>query len=306
VRVYRTPPYNSWDPSIVIFISFVVFFAMILSDAGYGLVMAALSLLFWRRMGRSEGGRLFRPLMLSLSVATIGYGALAGSYFGVTPAAESFLGRLHIIQIDDFDSMIHLSTIVGVLHIVMANMISAWQARRSPTALRPVGWVIAIVGGTLLYEQSVFASAPPWLSPVGTSMIGAGLALIILFASDRPLRPSPFKALFLRLVDGLLAATEVSKAFGDILSYLRLFALGLSSAYLAITFNEMAQGLIDSYQNMGIVAAIFILLLGHLLNFALCLMAGVVHGLRLNFIEFFNWSLTEDGYPFRPFLRKAG
>ncbi len=82
----------------------------------------------------------------------------------------------------------------------------------------------------------------------------------------------------------------ISRIFGDALSYLRLFALGLASASLALTFNQLAQDVYHSLPGMGLFLSLLIILVGHLLNLMLCLMSGVVHGLRLNFIEFFHWS----------------
>jgi V/A-type H+-transporting ATPase subunit I len=102
----------------------------------------------------------------------------------------------------------------------------------------------------------------------------------------------------------MMQFTNVSKAFGDVLSYLRLFALGLASAQLAVTFNGLAADA-SNRGGIGLLLAILILLAGHTINFLLGLLGGVVHGLRLNCIEFFNWSLTEEGYAFEPFRRKA-
>ena len=92
--------------------------------------------------------------------------------------------------------------------------------------------------------------------------------------------------------------------FGDVLSYLRLCALGLSSAKLAETFNSLARGAWDN-AGVGVIAAIAIVILGHTLNLLLGIMSGVVHGLRLNCIEFFKWSLPEEGYLFTAFAKKG-
>ena len=85
VTFYMTPGYQTWDPSGITFVSFVFFFAMILADAGYGAVLGLALMLSWSKMGRSSSGRRFRPLLLSVAVASLGVGALFGSYFGVTP-----------------------------------------------------------------------------------------------------------------------------------------------------------------------------------------------------------------------------
>jgi V/A-type H+-transporting ATPase subunit I len=111
------------------------------------------------------------------------------------------------------------------------------------------------------------------------------------------------RSALLRLLDGVRALTGVTRVFGDVLSYLRLFALGLASASLALTFNDLARQA-GQVQGMGLLFAILILLVGHLLNLLLALMSGVVHGLRLNYIEFYNWALSGEGYAFQPFKKK--
>jgi V/A-type H+-transporting ATPase subunit I len=106
-----------------------------------------------------------------------------------------------------------------------------------------------------------------------------------------------------RLMHGFLGLTKISGAFGDILSYLRLFALGLASASLATAFNNMAAGIHSGMPRIGLLFALLVLLLGHSLNLLLGISSGVIHGLRLNVIEFFNWGLKDDGRRFAPFRR---
>jgi len=103
---------------------------------------------------------------------------------------------------------------------------------------------------------------------------------------------------------GLQGLVGLSKQFGDLLSYLRLFALGLASASLAATFNGLAADLQAAIPGLGLLLALIILLFGHGITFLLGIMSGVVHGLRLNYIEFFGWGLTEEGYPFRSFAKR--
>lgn len=105
------------------------------------------------------------------------------------------------------------------------------------------------------------------------------------------------------VLQGAKSLTQVTKLFGDVLSYMRLFALGLASASLAITFNQLAQANIN-LGGIALVGGILILLFGHLVNLLLAIMGGVVHGLRLNFIEFYNWSEPGEGYPYAPFETK--
>jgi len=107
----------------------------------------------------------------------------------------------------------------------------------------------------------------------------------------------------LKVFDGLKNLTRVTKIFGDILSYLRLFALGLASASLALTFNHLAADA-RQVEGLGLLYSLLIVFAGHTLNLLLSLMSAVVHGMRLNCIEFFNWGLTEEGFPFKAFAKK--
>ena len=100
-----------------------------------------------------------------------------------------------------------------------------------------------------------------------------------------------------------MGLTNVTGAFGDVLSYLRLFALGLASGSLATQFNQMSASLVESMPGIGFLIAILVLILGHAVNLSLGLASGVIHGLRLNVIEFFKWGLKEEGRPFRPLKR---
>jgi V/A-type H+-transporting ATPase subunit I len=105
-------------------------------------------------------------------------------------------------------------------------------------------------------------------------------------------------------VDGFKGVAGLSKAFGDVLSYLRLFALGLASIKLAEAFNGLAAKSL-SFKGVGILLALVVLLVGHSINLIMGIMGGVVHGLRLNVIEFFNWSLRGEGEQFHAFAVKG-
>ncbi|MGD8590178.1 MAG: V-type ATP synthase subunit I [Chromatiales bacterium] len=299
VAFYQVPSYWAWDPSRVLFFSFALFFSMILSDAGYALVLGALLALGWRRLGRSPSGTRLRNLASVLVVGSLVWGVLVGSYFGVQPPPQSLLARFYLFDIHDFSIMMEISVGIGVLHLVLANaqmvLIQGWS-RAGRVA---VGWILVMLAGYALW---LAGDAHPQLARLSTYLIGASLLGILLLASDRPL-DSP-AALALRLLDGLTDLTGITKVFGDVLSYLRLFALGLASASLALTFNGLAEQVRSEVEGLGLLLAILILLIGHALNLALAVMSGVVHGLRLNFIEFYNWALSGEGYPFHAFRKK--
>ena len=295
---YQTPGYRAWDPSLVVFFSFCFFFAMILSDAGYALVLLGLLVGYWAKLGRSAGGRRFRVLGACLCGSALVWGVLSGGYFGRTPAPGSGLDALHLIDLNDFESMMRLSIVIGALHIVLANGVTAYLNRHDlGLCLSKLGWIAAVAGGLLAW-----LGAGGDLTSAGFYLLAGGLAAVFWFSGRRPCDSA--KGLLLRGLDGLQALTNVTKAFGDVLSYMRLFALGLASASLALTFNQLAAQVNAALPGLGLFISILILLLGHSLNLALSIMSGVVHGLRLNFIEFYNWGMSEEGYPFKAFARK--
>jgi len=297
IQFYQTPAYRSWDPSVVVFFSFAIFFAMILSDAGYAAVFAILLAFKWKKLGHSIQGSRLRTLATVTLVFSAIWGVLTGGYFGYSPKPESFAGWFKILDLNDFDSMMTLSITVGVLHIILANLIKAYQLRETKNAFAALAWVLLVLGGYFL-----------WLSIAGTLPIAYGLLvvggiLLLSFSGERQLiRPIDY---IWQLFDGIRNMAGVTKIFGDILSYMRLFALGLASASLALTFNQLAEQVYGSVTGLGLLLSILILIIGHSLNLILCLMSGVVHGLRLNFIEFYSWSVSDEGYAFKVFSKKG-
>ncbi|GJL49191.1 MAG: V-type ATP synthase subunit I [Nitrospirales bacterium] len=296
VSFYITPGYRSWDPSTIVFISFAVFFAMILSDAGYAALLGLFLLFMWRSLTRTPTSLKYRNLFLALVLTSTVWGILAGSYFGIQPGPETLLAKLKIFDVSNSENMILLSILMGVVHVLMANLVEAYRNRRSQEAFSRVGWVLLILGATGFWLSSQKVLPPNWEAISPWIMAGGGLS-ILLFKNPHP-------KLSKRLWGGLLELARLPNAFGDILSYLRLFALGLASASLAMAFNNLAVEAARTFHGFGMLIALFILVLGHGLNFSLAIVSGFVHGLRLNFIEFFNWSLSEEGYPFRAFAKK--
>jgi V/A-type H+/Na+-transporting ATPase subunit I len=300
IEFYTTPAYRLWDPSRAVFFCFALFFAMILSDAGYAALLGVLLAVLWRRMGATAAGRGLRVVFLALVALSIVYGVLVGAYFGVEPPAGSWLASLHVLSANDQRLMMWIAIAVGAVHLAYANLVTAWVRRRSASAFAALGWIAVILGGFLV--------AIHWSYPAFTSLARGGLwamwvggPAILLFSSREPLSLAP-AALLHRLLEGLKGLTELSKAFGDVLSYLRLFALGLASIKLAEAFNSLAA---MSWGGVATILGVLVLLVGHSINLAMGIMGGVVHGLRLNLIEFFNWSLPEEGERFRTFERKA-
>lgn len=294
VTFYLVPGYGLWDPSAAVLLAFATFFAMIVADAGYALVLAVLLAVFWRRLSRSRGGRRLRAMAATCTAAALGWGVLAGSYFGISPTS-GVLAWLHVVQVSDTTAMMKLSVAVGVAHIAAANLALAWNARGSVRALASLGWVSLLAAGTLAWIATETGARA--LLTAAAFLGGAGAVAILTCSSSQhnPLH---------RIAEGLLSLTRVVGLVGDVLSYLRLFALAFAGASLAAALNQIASLAGAAVPGASLPVAGLVLLIGHGMNFALGVASGVVHGLRLNFIEFFNWGLGAEGRPFRPFEKK--
>lgn len=304
VTFYKTPDYRAWDPSAIAFISFALFFAMILADAGYAILLGVGLGLFWKKLGATVEGRRGRVVLSTVIGFSLIYGIIVGSYFGFAPSKESLLGKLMILDAQSSDVMMPISILIGVAHIALANLSNAWLYRGHRKSFGPLGWVLVLVGGTFYGVGMMLLNEQAILMTLGAIMFILGLVFVFFFTSERPFRTLNIKTHLLRIFDGIVGLTEISGLFGDVLSYLRLFALGLSSAKLAETFNSLASDVWGS-AGLGMLFAIVILFLGHSLNLLLGIMGGVVHGMRLNCIEFFKWGLPDEGHPFKAFEKKA-
>lgn len=285
VRFFTTPAYRSWDPSAAVMLSFVLFFAMILGDAVYGAILCVSLALGWRTMGRRPELRRLRTLSVLLALATTVWGVITGSYAGMPPPT-ALLAGLKFAPAEDHQLMLRISLGIGIGHLILANALAAWALRGSARAFARLGWI------------AVFLAAPLWLvgHEIAYASGGAGLILVILFTSDK-------RAIGARLGEGAMSLPRLVGVLGDTLSYLRLFALGIATASLAIAFNQLA-GNVTKVPGTGVVLGFVILVCGHGINILLGVAGGVIHGLRLNYIEFFGWGLWGDGQPFQPFQRR--
>ncbi|SDU02741.1 V-type ATP synthase subunit I [Stappia sp. ES.058] len=296
VQFYQTPGYRSWDPSSVVYVSFIVFFGMIMTDAGYGLFLLVLLFLLRGRFQGSALGRRMVRLGYWLAVSTMAFGVATGSYFGWQPPGGGLIAHAAFIDLSDIDAMMRLTVTIGVAHVVAANVLNAWNAGSLAGRLVPAGWCCAAFGGLLVYLTGGAQTA------AGIALAGVGVVLVVAFGGE--VRVTSLSTFARRLGGGLLSGARVVNLFSDVLSYMRLFALGLAAASLAGTINMLAEQVRHAVPGVGVLVAITVLVIGHAVNMGLGIVAGTVHGLRLNVIEFFNWGLKGEGRPFRPFRKE--
>lgn len=289
------PGYREVDVSIYFLVAFALFFAMLVGDAGYGLVFLLVAFLFRKKMTSQ-----MRILIYVLSGATMLWGVLSGTYFGAEQiAALPFLNTLVLPEIasfgvDNIPFMMHLSFLIGAIHLTIAHGIRAVRFINSMKALSEVGWIALVWGLFLIAEQLVLGKAMPgW----GIWLLAGGAGLVALFSMESN---TFFRSMLVSLAN--LPLSLIS-GFSDIVSYVRLFAVGMATAAVAASFNNMI--LPDGTGGLGfpgLVMAAMALLLGHGLNIALALMAVMVHGIRLNMLEFAgHLGVQFSGQAYRPF-----
>ena len=317
VNIYDTPAYTDWDPSSWVFFSFTLFFAMIVGDGGYGLLLFAF-MLFLKIKLKNPGSamRRFINLSLVLTGATAVYGILTGAFFGWFPKSFeapliTFCKNMDFIKVDKANPdttkfMMQLSVLIGMVHICLSLILRGLRAAKDEkdfiSPLINLSWIGGIWSFFFWYAfdkggSTVFNAADPAaISANGLLSLEIFAGILVVLYAIQAKTFNPFKMLYASFF-GLYNGVQF---FSDILSYIRLFALGLSGALLAQTFNNLAGQLFD----LGVVGMIFapvVAIFGHLLNIALCLMGGVIHGLRLNFLEWYRWCFDGSGRKFVPF-----
>lgn len=339
VNVYDAPSPKDKDPSLWILASFALFFSMIIGDGGYGLVLLLIAFYIrYKHSGLKDLKKRCLDLLTILGFGCIVWGVLTTSFFGIDFAPDNPLRKTsmmtwlvekkaeyHLNLKDEVyqewvqkypdlsdvkgpneflmnagsnskyeafskfsdNIMMELALLVGVIHIILSmgrNIFRTWSH---------IGWIIVIIGSYLY--------APVFLNASSLSNFVLGLDHTLHLKNGLYLIYGGFAlavvcALFQNKWFGLLEPTVAIQIFGDVLSYMRLYALGLSGALLTQTIADLAA-------SVPLFFGVLILIFGHAVNLVLGVMGGVIHGLRLNFLEWYHYSFEGGGKMFSP-LRK--
>ncbi len=290
------PGYNEYDISIWFLLFLTVFFAILIGDAGYGMLFLMITF-FLKRKLKNAPSEVFH-LMYVFSIATIIWGVCSGTYFGAAQFARlPFLKTLIIERINSFvdanqQFMMYLCFLIGAIHLTVAHVIRAFRFHKSLIALSQLGW-IAIIWGLFFVAGTLVVGRP--FSNLGGYLLVTGVVFALAFSYPNK---NVFKALGNALMEVPL---KIVSSFGDVVSYLRLFAVGYATVVVAGSFNDIAAslGFGDVIKSFG---SALILFFGHALNIALGFMAIVVHGVRLNMLEFSgHLGMEWSGKPYMPF-----
>lgn len=296
--LFSLPNYRELDLTPCLAPFFMAFFGFCLGDAGYGLLLIAAAFFIIKKYPKAKS---YGWLAFWFGVGTVIFGGLSGTFFGIDLVNIEALGTLRS-YIFDSNKMMTLSLIIGAVQILFGmfmNVLRITKVKGFKYALHRIGWLAVIICGGVLIGTRMAGIALPVFVVYGLEGLVVAGALLALFYNNPD--KNPFFNLGLGLWDTYNTATGL---VGDLLSYIRLFALGLTGGILGSVFNTLA---LDAATGIGVpvvsqLVMLLILLFGHSLNLALCVLGSVVHPLRLTFVEFYkNAGFAGGGKAYKPF-----
>jgi len=292
------PGYKEMDVSRIFMLFFTFFAGILVGDAGYGLIFLLLT--FFVHSRQKFRKKIEIELFYTLSFSIMLWGILTGTYFGSEAIADvSFFSRLKIKSLASFGgdnlAVQKVMFLIGAVHLSIGHLQKAIKYSNSVRAIAQLGWIAIIWGLNLIVNQMVLGIPAPG---VMVWLFAGGALLIALFSS-------PGKNFFKGMLSSLTGLPlSIINGFSDIISYIRLYAVGLSTVLMAASFNNMAIG--DGITTVvSAIGAVIILILGHSLNMILAAMAVIVHGVRLNMLEYAGHADVEfSGSDYEPFKLK--
>ncbi len=298
--MYGRPAYNGFDPTPFISIFFLLFFALCMGDAGYGLVLILAGLL----LKKADGFKSLAPLVITLGAGTTLVGFFLHTFFSIDISKWEIFQPVKFLflpdQIAGFAGGMVLAIVVGIVHLCLAMVVKAIKQVRVKgfaNSLGTLGWTLLIVGGVIVGALALVgvldAGLTKWI------IIGIGIVSAIGIFPLNNLQRNKFANVGLGLWD---TYNTVTGLLGDVLSYLRLYALGLAGGMLGMAFNDMGKMILGDGSNFVTwIPFILLVVVGHTLNIAMCALGAFVHPLRLNFLEFFkNSGYEAEGRNYNP------
>ncbi len=303
-ELYSLPKYGELDLTPFFAPFYTLFFGFCLGDAGYGILMTIAAIFFYQKVKLQ-----LKPILTLISflgLSTIIFGLIGGTFFGINlyesdlPVYRDLQAMLKANNTTINDVMFKLSLILGGVQIVFGMILKAVNECRMfgwRLAIGTIGWVFLIVGLVTVYLLKMAAFfTPATITTIQYVVLGIGgvMTLLINNLTRNPL---------INLGSGLWTAYNmVTGILGDLLSYIRLFALGISSAILGYVFNTLAVSMAGSI--VGIFFMVVVLVIGHGINLFMSGLGSFVHPIRLTFVEFYkNAGFIGGGKKYKPFRK---
>ena len=310
-KMYGMPSGTDFDPTPIVAPFFSLFFAFCMGDAGYGLLMVLFGFLLKKKLGKNMAGMM--NLVITLGIFTTVMGALLGTFFGMSlleftgipQSLRNFIiaGDVEIMGAT-YDKQMILALGIGIVHISIAMTVKAINSTvffGFKESLSAWGWWLVVVGSVIVGTLTFLSVIPAGVSKlVFMAVGGVGAVGIYLLNNLR-------RNILVNIGAGLWDTYNMASGLlGDILSYIRLFALGLAGGMLGATFNSLAMMVVEGQEGIGAVFGWIgfglIILVGHTLNIAMSCLSAFVHPLRLTFVEYFkNAGYEGKGEEYKPF-----
>ncbi len=304
-NLYSRPDPKGIDATPYMAPFYILLFGLMLSDTGYGIVLAVLTALFIKLKKPTGMSGGFARVLFWGGISTIVWGALVGTIFGMdfdTLLGTNNLFPLFVDPMSNPIGMLILCFGLGVLHILFGVALKMklsfsrgdWQS----AIFDSLSWILIVVGLIVYAVPSAVAGLPAVIGTIGLSMAGLGAVLILLFKGRANKNP------VMRTLSGLGELYQVTGYLSDILSYARLFALGIATGVIASVFNELCKMLMGSpilvLRILGIIVACVLLVALHGFNIAINTLGAFVHCARLQYVEFYGKFYEPGGRAFRP------
>lgn len=303
------PGYREQDISLWFFLFFVLFFAMIIGDAGYGLLIMG-GAAFYHGKTKKVNDLIF--LLYVLSAATILWGMVTGTWFGiekamdvpllkalVIPGFANYPQYFNVTAAAQQNNIMKLSFTLGAVQMALGSLLAVRKKVREKdlSFVADIGWIIAVVSMYLLALYLVIGENIPVVPVFGG--IGLAFLLVVIFGGMAPDKTFA-QGLKTGLADSFTVFLNTISCFGNVMSYIRLFAVGMAGLAISQSFNGIAAG----FKGPLVIAGIIVVIIGHALNIVMGFLSVVVHGVRLNVLEFSGQAGIEwAGIPYEPFRK---
>lgn len=302
--MYGRPAYDGFDPTPFISVFFLLFFAFCMGDAGYGLILVLVGLL----LKKVPSFKDMAGLVVTLGIGTVVIGFLFHTFFSMDISKWEIFAPIKGIflpaQIAGNDATMVLALVVGILHICLAMVVKTIHETKTKgfaASLGTWGWTLLVVGGVTVAAFALAGVLDAALTKIIVIVLGIVSALGIFVFND------PKRNKLANIGMGLWDTYNmITGLVGDVLSYIRLYALGLAGSMLGMAFNDMGVMILGDSPNIGKwIGFLLLVIFGHTLNIAMCALGAFVHPLRLNFLEFFkNAGYEATGRVYNP-LKKS-